>query len=186
MKAFKHFKLVMTHKYYVFRACAKAGIPFRGLMHDMSKFHPIEFCESVKYFTGVSSPINEAKKDKGYSDAWFHHRGVNKHHWAHWVDDLSSGGKGVIMPYKYALEMACDFIGAGQAYMKDEWSFDTPYDWFRANREERAKMHPAIVQFISTLFRNIKKDRDYRTLDKKITKALYDRCVESWKAQCID
>ena len=48
--AIKHIKLVLTHKWYVFIYCTKIGLPWRGSMHDMSKFSPTEFCESVKYY----------------------------------------------------------------------------------------------------------------------------------------
>lgn len=38
-----HFKTVLTHKYYVFKNCVVAGMPLRGILHDLSKFSPIEF-----------------------------------------------------------------------------------------------------------------------------------------------
>lgn len=59
---FKHLNTVCTHKWVVFKLCCKAGIPFRGLVHDLSKFSPTEFWESVKYYQGTSSPIVAAKK----------------------------------------------------------------------------------------------------------------------------
>lgn len=176
-KIWKHFKLVNTHKYYVFKACCKAGIPFRGLLHDMSKFSPVEFFESVKYFTGCSSPINEAKKDKGYSNAWFHHRGRNKHHWIYWVDQISEeGGVGTLMPYKYAVEMMCDFIGAGQAYEKKTWTFDRPYDWFIQQKADRRKIHPAILEFIDIIFLEMKEDSSYDPLNSYNTRETYKIC----------
>ena len=33
-----HFNLVNKHRYKVFKLCVKAGIPFRGLVHDLSKY----------------------------------------------------------------------------------------------------------------------------------------------------
>ena len=64
-KAIGHFKTICKHKYWVFHYCKMAGIPWRGIVHDLSKFSPTEFCESVKYYTGTSSPIDECKKDIG-------------------------------------------------------------------------------------------------------------------------
>lgn len=61
---FKHLKKICTHKYWVFYYCLKAGIPIQGLLHDMSKFSPVEFFESVKYYQGNSSPIEACKKQK--------------------------------------------------------------------------------------------------------------------------
>ena len=48
----KHFCLVCRHKWVVFKLCCKIGVPWRGLVHDLSKFSPTEFSESVKYFNG--------------------------------------------------------------------------------------------------------------------------------------
>ena len=51
-KIFKHFILINRHRFLVFKLSVKAGIPFRGLIHDLSKYSPIEFFESVKYYNG--------------------------------------------------------------------------------------------------------------------------------------
>ena len=94
VKAVKHFHTVNKHKWYVFIYSCKAGIPFRGFIHDLSKYSPTEFFESVKYFDGSKSPIHFAKLDKGYSDAWLHHKGRNKHHFEYWNNvDKQSGLK---------------------------------------------------------------------------------------------
>lgn len=82
----KHFNLVNKHRFIVFKLCLKAGIPFRGLVHDLSKYSFTEFFESAKYFTGNCSPIKICKKDIGYSKAWLHHKGRNKHHHEYWYD----------------------------------------------------------------------------------------------------
>ena len=79
-KSWEHFKLITTHKTYVFRNCVKAGIIWRGIKHDLSKYSPTEFKESIKYFTGTDSPINACKKANGWSKAWMHHKGRNTHH----------------------------------------------------------------------------------------------------------
>ena len=63
---FKHIKLVSKHKWLVFKFSVKLGIPFRGLMHDLSKFSYDEFWESVKYYDGKVSPITKCKKENGY------------------------------------------------------------------------------------------------------------------------
>jgi hypothetical protein len=83
-KILKHFCLICRHKFYVFYWCCKVGIPFRGIVHDLSKFSPTEFWESVKYYSGTGSPINTSKKLNGYSKAWLHHKGRNKHHYEYW------------------------------------------------------------------------------------------------------
>ena len=77
----KHFKKICIHKYWVAHYCFKCGLYWRGIKHDMSKFSPIEFWESVKYYQGDRSPIDAAKEDKGWSAAWMHHKGRNTHHY---------------------------------------------------------------------------------------------------------
>lgn len=131
-KLCKHFKTVCTHKYYVFLASIEAGIPFRGFMHDWSKFSFSEFFNSAKYYTGNRSPIDNEKDEKGYSYAWLHHRGRNPHHWEYWIDNLSSGGEALKMPIKYVKEMICDWIGAGKAYDFDNWGYDIPFKRFNS------------------------------------------------------
>ena len=58
---FKHLHMVNKHKYLVFKLSLKAGIPLRGLLHDLSKYSPIEFFEGVKYYAGKISPIKVCK-----------------------------------------------------------------------------------------------------------------------------
>ena len=119
MKFFKHLKTVLIHKYYVFIYMAQCGYIWRGCMHDMSKFSLTEFSESVKYYNGFVSPIDMCKKDKGYSNAWLHHKGRNKHHYEYWVDYLDDGGKPIEIPRKYAIELICDWIAAGRTYARN-------------------------------------------------------------------
>ena len=113
MKAYKHFKLITKHKWYVFKNCCLAGIPWQGITHDLSKYSPTEFFESVKYFSGNKSPIDNCKEENGYSLAWLHHKGRNRHHYEHWRD----GDHAIKMPFKYACELICDYIAAGEIYM---------------------------------------------------------------------
>lgn len=141
-KLFKHFALIVKHKHYVFLASIEAGIPFRGLMHDLSKFSFIEFFNSAKYYTGYRSPIDNEKDEKGYSYAWLHHRGRNPHHWEYWIDNLSSGGEALKIPIKYVIEMICDWIGAGKAYDFDNWNYNVPFDRFvKMYNSGKMKMH---------------------------------------------
>ena len=40
---FGHLKTITKHKWVVFKLSIKAGIPIRGLLHDLSKYSPTEF-----------------------------------------------------------------------------------------------------------------------------------------------
>ena len=79
-RLFGHFCTITKHRHKVIANCAKAGILWQGLRHDLSKYSPTEFIPGVKYYTGKRSP-NEGEREKyGYSKAWMHHKGRNKHH----------------------------------------------------------------------------------------------------------
>lgn len=117
----KHFKLITKHKWVVFKLCCKIGIPKRGMLHDLSKYSPTEFWEGVKYYAGTHSPITEAKKARGYSNAWLHHKGINRHHSEYWVDNNAPDST-PIMPFPYAAEMICDKMAAGIIYQGKKWT----------------------------------------------------------------
>ena len=100
---FGHLHTVNQHRLKVFILCCKAGIPIQGLLHDLSKYSPTEFLEGIKYYAkGKYSPIINAKKDQGYSKAWLHHKGRNKHHHEYWFD-YAAPLKAPVIPYKYAV-----------------------------------------------------------------------------------
>ena len=130
-----HWKTVCTHRKWVRYYCRIAGIPWRGWKHDLSKYSPTEFWESVRYWTGTHSPIDEAKKQQGYSRAWLHHRGRNPHHWAYWADNFSEGFKVYPMPMNDFVEMVCDFLAAGRAYSGDMFSYTNERIWWLHERD---------------------------------------------------
>jgi hypothetical protein len=126
MKIIKHFKKIIKHKKYVYHASKEFKIPITGIFHDLSKFLPIEFFESVKFYQGIRSPIDKAKEVQGYSLAWANHKGKNKHHWEHWTDWKNGQVYAMKIPFKRVVEMVCDYIGAGKAYEEDEWHIEKP------------------------------------------------------------
>ena len=145
----KHFRTVCKHKKWVGYYCFKMGIPWRRIKHDMSKFSPIEFWESVKYYQGTDSPINESKRVNGWSKAWQHHKGRNDHHYEYFVDDLDNEGKALIMPFNCMLEMFCDYLGAGRAYMGKNFNYLNEQKWWENKKTSPLKMHPIIKNCIS-------------------------------------
>lgn len=82
----KHFLTITKHRNEVIRLCFKAGIGFQGLFHDLSKYSPTEFIPGARYYMGDQSPNNGERIDKGYSLAWMHHKGRNRHHFEFWYD----------------------------------------------------------------------------------------------------
>lgn len=155
-KCLGHWKTIRTHRKWVKYYCRLAGIRWRGWKHDLSKYSPTEFFESARYWTGTSSPINEAKKVQGYSRAWLHHRGRNSHHWAYWADNFSEGMTVHLMPMNDFVEMVCDFLGAGRAYSGDMFSYSSERAWWLKERDRDCKaMHPANKQMLDIIFSDL-------------------------------
>lgn len=177
---FKHIGLVTKHKWIVFKLACRIGIPWRGFMHDWSKFSPSEFWESVKYYNGHKSPIIICKMENGYSKAWLHHKGRNKHHPEYWTD-LAIPGKAVIMPYEYAAEMICDKMAAGIAYNGDAWTKDTQINYYRKERK-KALIHPQIDKFMLDVFTQVSENGLNETFTKQNIKNLYEKyCIRMEK-----
>jgi hypothetical protein len=146
--AWNHFKTICKHKYWVGYYCFKAGIPWRGIKHDLSKFSPTEFCESVKYYQGTSSPIDACKKANGWSKAWLHHKGRNDHHYEYWQDNFDKGGEALLMPKECAIELVCDYLGAGRAYMGKDFTYEKEYKWWLNKKANPLAMHSKIKEYI--------------------------------------
>lgn len=178
-KAFKHFILITKHKWYVFKNCCKARLFWRGLKHDLSKYSFVEFWESVKYFTGDKSPIDNCKKAKGYSKAWMHHKGRNTHHYEYYVDNFDKGGHPLKMPFKDALELVCDYIAAGQAYQKKNFTFKGEYAWWENKIKNPIVMHPDIIRFVTIMLKTMANEENNDCL--RPTRAKYYYKISSVK-----
>mgnify|MGYP004580785947 FL=1 len=172
-----HFMVITRHKWVVFKLCCKVGQPWRGLVHDLSKYSPTEFWEGVKYFNGKHSPITDAKKDKGYSQAWLHHKGRNKHHTDYWVD-LSAPDKTPIIPYPYVAEMLCDKLAAGIIYKGKDWTKEYELEYWLHERD-KTLVNDQVEALITEFLTQVSKDGIDKSLTKKNVKALY-------KEYCID
>jgi hypothetical protein len=148
-----HLKTICKHRAYVFYYSCKAGIPLQGLVHDLSKFSPIEFLEGVKYYQGTSSPINACKKKNGWSKAWMHHKGRNRHHYEYWIDNLDKGtGTPLEMPIKYAIEMICDFLAAGRAYNGKNFTYKDEYNWWQNKKAVGPAINSDTIKFLDKFF----------------------------------
>ncbi|MBR3740846.1 MAG: catalase [Clostridia bacterium] len=165
-----HLKKIMMHRRLVRHYCFRIGLYKQGVLHDLSKFSPIEFFESARFYRGTSSPIDACKEKNGVSLAWLHHRGRNKHHWEYWVDDLQKGMRPICMPYRYAAEMLCDYLGAGRAYMGKDFSYQKEYEWWRVKRD-KIVVHPAILSFIQQCMYNISTYGEAWLTKKNVTEA---------------
>ena len=148
----RHFKTITKHRHQVIKHCFYAGIGFQGLFHDLSKYSPAEFVAGIKYYYGTKSP-NEGEREKiGYSKAWLHHKGRNKHHFEYWTDynpetKLMSPVK---MPVKYVKEMFCDRVAACKIYMKKNYHDKAALDYFMKAKGRRV-INPETSDLIEKL-----------------------------------
>lgn len=131
----RHFRTITYHKSLVMKGCFAVGLYKQGILHDMSKFSPSEFWVGVKYYQGTRSPNNAEREEVGYSTAWLHHKGRNKHHYEYWIDYSSRYMKnGSIMapakmPTRYMVEMVMDRIAASKTYLKGEYTDASPLEY---------------------------------------------------------
>jgi len=137
MKAWNHFCTITNHKVLVMKNCFRVGLYRQGVMHDLSKYMPSEFLVGCKYYQGNRSPNNAEREDKGYSSAWLHHKGRNKHHYEYWIDyNVNEPGlAGMKMPKKYVIEMFMDRIAASKIYLKDKYTNASPLAYYEGSRE---------------------------------------------------
>ncbi|MDO4632340.1 MAG: DUF5662 family protein [Eubacteriales bacterium] len=145
MNPIGHFKTITEHKLLVMEHCFKMGIYRQGLTHDLSKYTPAEFLIGVKYYQGDRSPNNAEREEKGYSSAWLHHKGRNRHHFEYWIDyDIEHPGQtmgGMRMPRNYVAEMLADRIAASKVYNKGHYTQHDPLKYYMAGKSHYM-IHP--------------------------------------------
>lgn len=145
-------------------------------MHDLSKYSPTEFIESAKFYVGDHSPITEAKKANGYSKAWLHHKGRNKHHYEYWYD-AKAPDRTPVIPYKYAVEMVCDTLAAGKIYLKEKWNNSSQLAyWLRTKDLEYINLKTA--EFLEAVYKGVSENGIDKTINKNNLKRLYKKYCE--------
>ena len=159
-----HLHVVNRHRFKVFCLCVRAGVPLRGLLHDLSKYSFIEFWEGVKYFSKDYSPIITCKKVNGYSEAWLHHKGRNKHHHEYWYD-YAAPDKTPIIPYSYFVEMVCDMLAAGMTYQGKKWTNEYELNYWMNKREE-CKINPKLDFLLTKIFTDISSEGVKKVINK--------------------
>lgn len=148
-----HMKTITRHRHKVIIHCIKAGIGFQGLFHDLSKYSPTELYEGIKYYQGGKRSPNEgAREENGYSLAWMHHKGRNKHHFEYWTDynKQTHQMEPVKMPLKYVAEMICDRIAASKIYGGDKYDDSYALNYFLKGKVRR-KIHPETSELTQRL-----------------------------------
>ena len=138
MKFFQHLCTVNRHRWLVMCGCFRAGLYWQGLTHDLSKYSPAEFWVGVKYYQGTRSPNAAEREDKGYSEAWMHHKGRNRHHYEYWTDmtKKTRNYESFPMPRKYLVEMVMDRRAACMVYEGKAYTPGSALNYFDSSREK--------------------------------------------------
>ncbi|MBP3657177.1 MAG: catalase [Clostridia bacterium] len=158
-KFWGHLSTITRHRHTVIRHCAKAGILLQGLGHDLSKYGPTEFWQGVRFFDGTHSPTEDERRQYGYSLAWMHHKGRNRHHWEYWTDYHAEKGRycAVPMPRRFVAEMLCDRIAASKIYNGSRYQDGDVLNYLMS-RKLKDEMHPETFRMLEH-FLTILRDR---------------------------
>lgn len=165
MKIWNHFKTITHHKIMVMKGCFKVGLYRQGLAHDMSKYMPSEFLVGAKYYQGTQSPNNAERNAIGYSSAWLHHKGRNKHHYEYWLDYGVNAGDGIVpvaMPMRYIVEMFIDRVAASKNYNQGHYTDDMPLQYYLKGKAGDF-MHPDTRRTLELLLHMLADEGEQKT-----------------------
>ncbi len=161
-----HLGTILHHKNLVRKYCFKAGLYKQGIIHDWSKYNPIEFFVGVKYYQGGKRSPNYGEKEAhGYSSSWLHHKGRNKHHFEYWIDysmKPAEGLKGMPMPTRYILEMFCDRIAASKNYNRNNYDNSFPLAYYNKNKDHYV-LHPDTRELLEKLLNMLAEEGENAT-----------------------
>lgn len=178
MNAWKHFVTITKHRWKVRKHCFRVGLYWRGLTHDLSKYSWTEFHSGIRYYQGTRSPNSRERELIGYSTAWMHHKGRNKHHFEYWNDlNLKTRRyEPVEMPLIYFVEMVMDRIAACKIYNGKSYTDGDALKYFVNSSEsrqgslmhERTKEH---LTFVLTMLRDQGEKETFRYLKELLKKS---------------
>ena len=160
-----HFETITRHKLLVMKYCFACGLYEQGLAHDLSKYSPTEFIPGCIYYQGDHSPNEAERAARGYSSAWLHHKGRNKHHLEYWIDyDPGPGHRmtGMEMPVNYVAEMFCDRVAASKTYRGKAYRDGDPLDYYLASRDHYL-IHPNTRALLERLLGMLAEEGEDRT-----------------------
>ena len=100
---------------------------------------------------------NERERELyGYSVAWMHHKGRNRHHFEYWTDFSTVENRylPVAMPPVYFVEMLCDRISASRVYKGAAYTDRSALDYFMRG-QARTRMHPETAALLEGWLRTL-------------------------------
>ena len=171
-KAWKHFCTITKHRHLVMKHCFQVGLYRRGLLHDLSKYSWTEFRVGMQYYQGTRSP-NAAERDQvGWSTAWMHHKGRNRHHFEYWTDLLPGTREygPVPMPTAFLVEMVMDRIAACKVYKGAEYHDGSALEYLNRSLDS-SLMHPQTREklcFLLTMLRDKGEKETFRFIRRTV------------------
>lgn len=174
MNAWKHFCTINHHRWLVLVGCFRIGLFWQGLTHDLSKYSPTEFFRGVRYYQGTRSPNAEEREEKGYSLAWMHHKGRNRHHYEYWTDmnPQTHRYEPVVMPRRYLAEMVMDRRAACMTYQGKNYHPGSELEYLEKSREHLL-MHPETLrqlEYVLAMLRDRGEQETFRYLRQEVLK----------------
>ncbi len=163
--AWGHFKTITKHRHMVMANCFRVGLYWQGLTHDLSKYSWTEFRAGIRYYqNGKRSPNAAEREACGYSEAWMHHKGRNKHHFEYWTDlNLQTNVyEPMPMPTRYVAEMVMDRIAACKNYMGENYTDASALEYLDRARESRS-IHPETLEKLRYLLTMLKEQGEQET-----------------------
>ena len=166
MKAWQHFKTITKHKFLVMDGCFRVGLIRQGLLHDLSKYSPTEFRIGARYYQGNKSPNAAERAEKGYSEAWMHHKGRNRHHYEYWTDMSMETGRyeAIPMPREFLVEMVMDRRAACLVYEGEKYTPASPLNYLLRSRE-KSLMHPQTLRELTYILTMLRDDGEKTTFE---------------------
>lgn len=130
----------------------------------------------MRYYQGNRSPNAAEREALGYSTAWMHHKGRNKHHFEYWTDLLPGTRQygPVPMPTKYLVEMVMDRIAACKVYRGKAYT-DADALAYLERAQDSALMHPETkekLRFLLTMLRDRGEKETFRFIRQVVLKEL--------------
>jgi len=174
MKPWQHFCTITKHRWLVRQGCFRVGLYWQGLTHDLSKYSPVEFWNGARYYQGTKSPNTAERKDKGFSEAWMHHKGRNRHHYEYWTDMNRETRRyePIPMPRKYLVEMVMDRRAASMNYQGKKYNDGFPLE-YQLTSKDRTLMNEKTrreLEYILTMLRDKGEKETFRYLKQEVLK----------------
>ena len=107
----------------------------------------------------------------GYSKAWMHHKGRNRHHFEYWTDynPQTRRLEPVPMPDDYIIEMFCDRISASKTYNGKNYNTSRPLEYYMRGKTSRLieKSTARKIEFLLRMLAEKGEDYTFRYIRAK-------------------